>query len=724
MARVAYQEYSKMLAKWVMYSQRHLYELPGGEGLICYGQCDHGHWGVQTQQKALSAFAVAAADPSIDWCEYGLTWEKVLSQALGMLRFNLRSHLTGDIPCTDGVKWGHSWIYMLGVERMMHGVEAIEEHLTDDDRERLVNMFASECEFLHKEFPIKAGLVYDNKPESNIWNGAALYRGEYLLPNHPDAPAWRRKAHEFFINGCSFESDAQSEVQYEDVCVKDAFVGANYFDSGACNHHGYLNVGYMVICLSNIAMLHFSYKARDEEAPEALYHRVPDVWRLVRECIFPDGRLNRIGGDTRVRYCYCQDYLMPSLLLMADKFGEDVSELEAGWLKQLQTETAYNGDGGFLSCRLNGMEDVSPVYYTRLESDRANVISMAAYWRRLYEIEGTNKKPDEPFMWQDDYHGAQFLRRTKRSASMVWHAAQGPQAMVSPLCDSSLAEWNFNLTGEIRGMGLVNGYDNVKAYEEFPHREIAFEGGFLSFGQSVCRSNNFLAEGQTEEAMADKMIAFAALPDDATALVIQRVVARNRTIIAGQKALFLNIPNDIFNDTHRLYRYDGGQRILRGAEKTDGKPLAAGRWLNADGKLGAAVLPGRKLTLLRPGKRQVGMANKPTDGYLYCDELVTSYSAEPRWYDRGEEIFREAFAVQVGCAEETEKLAGSLNRFDNLPDEVLSVCADGMDDRRYALFFNTGRDKVEIVAPGRNMETGEKKPVHTLNGGDALLIQF
>lgn len=69
----------------------------------------------------------------------------MLSQALGMLRFTLRTHLTGDMVCTDGAKWGRNWIYMLGVERMMHGVEALEEHLTGEDKDRLNAMFAEEC---------------------------------------------------------------------------------------------------------------------------------------------------------------------------------------------------------------------------------------------------------------------------------------------------------------------------------------------------------------------------------------------------------------------------------------------------------------------------------------------------------------------------------------------------------------------------------------------------
>ena len=39
--------------------------------------------------------------------------------------------------------------------------------------------------------------------------------------------------------------------------VREWHVGANFFPNYALDHHGYLNVGYMVICVCNAAMLHF-----------------------------------------------------------------------------------------------------------------------------------------------------------------------------------------------------------------------------------------------------------------------------------------------------------------------------------------------------------------------------------------------------------------------------------------------------------------------------------
>ena len=56
--------------------------------------------------------------------------------------------------------------------------------------------------------------------------------------------------------------------------------------------------------------------------PETLDHHQRDLWEVLRKFIFSDGTLARIGGDTRVRYCYCQDYLLPTLLYAHDQFED------------------------------------------------------------------------------------------------------------------------------------------------------------------------------------------------------------------------------------------------------------------------------------------------------------------------------------------------------------------------------------------------------------------
>jgi len=677
------QAYTDLLAKWIVFSQKHLYVCPERKDLICYGAGEHGHWGVHTHQKAFSAFAVAAVCEEIDWAVYGLSKEKVLEQALGMLRFTLETHLTGDFVCTDGGKWGHNWIYVLGVERMFHGIEALDAYLTDQDRKQLKTMLLSECDFLLEEYPIRAGLVKDNKPESNIWNGATLYRGAMLYPDAPNRERYIQKARAFFANGISIESDEQSDEMVDGSRIGDLFVGANMFDSYACNHHGYMNVGYMVICLSNIAMLHFSMKARGVKADDMVYHHMKEQWELIRTCTFDDGRLLRIGGDSRARYCYCQDYALPMWALIEDVYGEDCSGLEEGWLKILQTETAVNGDGSFLSNRFGAFEELSPVYYTRLETDRANVISMTLYWHKLYDL---NPRVQSKTLkaWKDDYHGAVYSGHGNRHASFVWRSSEKPQGLLVPKDDSSLAEWRYNLSGRIEGVGRDN-FDEVDV-----HFEQLFDGGFLTSGSTLVYSDDFMAEGQLRETMACKHVAFAALPDEATVLCMQYARAMNRTFVASIRGILWNIPNDLFNGRIRVVTHENGKDYLRGGDYANHfETISAGKWVNADNKIGlASVAP---LTIVRAGERQVKIKGRENSGTLYAEEVCSTFSTRKRWYNRGDELMNASFAMTLGTDAATKALQQTLC---DLPTKnnlhAISVC--GQDKRRYVMIANFGNE--------------------------------
>ena len=55
---------SQMLAEWVQFALPDLYTCPDRPGLVCYGAGYNG-WGMQTHQKALAAFTVAATNPDV-----------------------------------------------------------------------------------------------------------------------------------------------------------------------------------------------------------------------------------------------------------------------------------------------------------------------------------------------------------------------------------------------------------------------------------------------------------------------------------------------------------------------------------------------------------------------------------------------------------------------------------------------------------------------------------
>ena len=702
-------EILRRLKPWIAFSQQYLYTLRERPDLTCFGlgsNAGGSSWGLQSNQKALAAFIIASYEDSIDWSDTGLTKEKVREEGLGMLRFTLETHLAGSHTCTDGTKWGHNWISTLGTSRMMHAVNAIWDELTDYDRELMKKVFISEADWLLNEYPVKAGLTVDNHPESNIWNGALLYQTACLYPDAPNAKAYKEKATRFFINGISKPEDEFSDVVYDGIKVKDAFVGANMFDSMACNHHGYMNVGYMVICLSNLAMLYFWCKDLGFPLPEAFDHHVIEAWELIRSCTFEDGRLWRIGGDTRVRYCYCQDYALPMWALMMDKYKIDCESLINNWLAQVDTEVENNGDGSFLSDRINYMKEDTPFYYVRLEGDRAVTISMLGWWLKSYALDGKTKSR-ELNSWYDEYHGSLMQKSDKRKASCTWIAAQRPSATFIPAAESSLAEWKHNLTGSVNSFGAVNN-DKILS-----HKEFTFDGGFMTYGESLSESSRFYCEGYRFDNAARKTIAFALLPDDTTAISIQRAISPNRVYTKSYQRLQLRIPNDLYNGNKRQYFYEGGDIELIGGKHAKAENHTLGKWINVDGKMGVASTD--DLTVKSPKDRQIVIVmDERTDrnfehyGTLLTNDIVASFSDEHLWFNPGDEIYRTAFALNIGDENETKELAKAIEKVDT--GSLVSLKVPGKDGKNYVLAVNFGeQNEIAEIPAGFAVLAGEKE---------------
>lgn len=762
MGTIGHADYLRLLEPWVKPFTEYCYTPPARKELLCYGTGYNG-WGMQTHQKAFAAIAVLAADPGTDSTRTGMSRTELLDSALRMLRFTLESHVEGSYQCEDGTSWGHTWISALGVERMMHGVEAIEEHLTAEDRELLRRVLVSESDWLLDHYEILGHPLNEsgrNKPESNLWNGSLLHRTAALYPGTPRAEAYREKGSRFLVNAVSVASDAQSAAVVDGRPVLEWFVGDNFLEeSYALNHHGYLNVGYMVICLSNAAMLHFTFKGLGMAPPEALYHHVQELWDTVKPMLFPDGRLIRLGGDTRVRYCYCQDYLLPALLLAADVFGdEDCPALEAGWLGQVQAEMAANGDGSYLSARCAELKRVSPLYYTRLESDRAVSLSYGAYWRRLFDRlpggwgEGGLYKPAVPYVWKDTYHGACFVKGERRIASWTWLAAERPQGLCLPAYGSDLAEWRYNLAGRIQGTGVLNEYQTVS------HAHRMFEGGFVTWGKALACSGELLAEQQSRDVLAVSQTAVAALPDDCTVVALQYAKTVTRSYISSVRGLLLHVPNDVFNGSRRTYRYGEKEAVLEGAgggehigterrngtNPADGAEERAGmeeltggsgqrigtsqqgnghrietdqqgsgqrintgsRWLNVDGRLGVVQAYGdESLTLYRPGRRQIGLKHKhqsDTLGMLYADEVCSPFWDSLRDVPPDTVLVDTGFAVLADAGpQETGELAVgggcAVISVEGAAEAVRVVLVKGADGLRYLLAANFGEQGVSAA---------------------------
>ncbi len=677
-------DFIRVLEPWPRFAERYWWDDPERSDLGCFGT-GYDAWGVQTNQKYIGALAVLVAEPDLDEDVVGLSRQHLLERTLRALRYSLASHVSGDHHCSDGTRWGHTWISALGVERMMHGIEAIDAHLTDEDRAGVRRMLTSEADAL-LELPItgtKWNADRGNRPESNIWNGALLTRVARMYPDEPHVPEWVEKGTRFLLNGISIEADAEDDTIIAGGPLREWHVGPNFFEHYALDHHGYLNVGYMVICLSNMAMMHFACESAGWEPPAGLYHHGRELWELVKRLIFADGRLCRIGGDSRQRYCYCQDYLLPGLLLAARRFGDPHAQmLEAGALELIRTEQAITGDGSFLSQRLATIRAANPYYYTRLESDKAVVLAMNAYWRRVLDI--PEPVPANDFEdsvrggWIEPEHGAVLHRSARRIASWSWRARQRPQGLCLPPGDGHLAEWDYNLAGSVRLPG-ANGIPEV-----IRHDQALFRGGFITWGAMDDRAGAIFPEGWTPPVPIEHKYAVAALPDDRTMIVLEYCAAPIRCWLREVKGLKLNVPNDIFNDLERTYTGEAGPMVVR-AESADRIDLRS-TWVCVEGAIGAAgIYGGEAFVLCQAGRRRAS-------GYgdsLYYDELCCPCALGTIEANPGQVLLDCGNVILSGVnADETAQVATAAKRPACDHELVRAVCVPGADGHVWALVAN------------------------------------
>lgn len=687
-----------LLNDWAIFSERYWNAWPNSSGTGFYGT-GFNSWGVQTNQKYFAALATLAAHPASP-----ADREWALQRALASLRFSLSSHQSGEGRCSDGTRWGHTWISALGIERMMFGVHGLREALCDSDREALRRVLTSEADYLLRDYvrganrEITGGVWNEsgrNAPESNLWNGALLWRTAALSPDHPRRDDWKERAHRFLINAVSVPGDEWNETIVAGKPVKERFAGANFFPHYALDHHGYLNAGYMVICTSNAAMLHFDLRAAGLERPDSLDHHQADLWQAIRRMIFPNGRLARIGGDTRLRYTYCQEYLLPALLYAADHLGEThAMELLQAQLQLIAQEAGYSGDGSFYGKRLAHLAKENPYYFTRLESDRACALAMMIAYAPLAS---TPAAPSTSFetsaggSWHEPEHGAALHRCPTRFASFAWRSYGRTQGLCLPPDMGHLAEWQQNLSSVVRFMG-DDGADATQRKVLHHHVEV-FDGGFVTSGEVAEGMNLKVAEGWQGSDTARHHIAFAALPDGHTVIGLEYVRnAGRRSYLLELKGLHLAFANDFYNDGQRRLYSAGGEQVLNSPPPADETLPLGGNWANIENRVGIVGAYGAsELTLHRSAQRRGGKFHSlATEEICYPCELETRAAGPDEvLLDIGWLALSGVDAAQTALVAQTTRCFAT--------GEVRAVQVRGQDGKTYALVFNFGSRPFETA---------------------------
>lgn len=702
-----------LLDRWVDWADRHWHEPGGADGAGCFGTGYEG-WGTQTTQKYVAAVAALAQRGK------GLSdsrREHLLERALAGLRFNLRSHRShghDPLTCCDGRKWGRTWISQLGIERMMHGAILLEPRLTDADRAALRRVLSDEARWIVASYERHGhrGIQADrwnhsgrNNPESNLWVGALLWRTAAMYPDDPEAERWREEASRWLVNAVSVPSDAGDDRVVDGRPIRDRHLGANFFPNYALDHHGYHNVGYQVICVSNAAMLHFDARLARLATPESLHHHQSELWSVLRRTIFGDGRLARIGGDTRVRYAYCQDYLLPSLLYAADRLADPHAPgLLQAQLDLIEREADYSGDGSFYGKRLAALARSDPLYFTRLESDRAVALSMTIAYLPLVGSSGEPSTASiEPSLaggWCEPEYGSVLHRSPERLASFAWRAKGLAQGLCLPPGDGHLAEWNHNLGGVVRFCGDAGHPGDAASRRLIWGMVTPTDGGFTAIGSLIEGARVSLGEGWSMDDIATHHIAVFALPDGRSMIGMNLCrMSDRRAFVASIRGLHLNIPNDLYNDHRRAVTTAMGEVALTSPPTADQWLPLGSRWACVDGRLGVVGLDGADgLVVSRSPRRRGGRLES-----LYVEELCWPGCPGPIDGRPGATLLDAAWLVAASVdAEQTRRLAGAnhASGIERPGGDRRAIEVIGADGKRYRLIADWESRSATMLAVG------------------------
>jgi len=312
--------------------------------------------------------------------------------------------------------------------------------------------------------------------------------------------------------------------------------------------------------------------------------------------------------------------------------------------------------------------------------------------------------------WTEDFCGSYVVRGENRVASWTLRGSTSPVVMCLPKNRSDLAEWEYNLFGEVKGASCFTKPKNLRK------KLYGFEGGFAAIGTIAIESDHFMAEQQKKEVTANLTAVGVALPDDATMVVMQQAVSPQRIYAFESKGLKLNVPNDVFNNKERRYYFDGVYHTMQAMTGTDTYHEIRDGYINVDDVMGVYGGYGADYTLYRPGCRNVGIKVQGSQDKLHeeyahsfhCDEILKNVKKEPQWYSKGDIIFDVGAVVRVGVnGQETEAAAGQQAEVSGRiavsgSDMVRSIATVGADGRIYVVVVNFGNEDAKIRISGGN----------------------
>ncbi len=701
-------DYMVLLNRFPLWAERGWHDgYRGNPELGWFGQGGNAENSLRTLANFIFVYCLLATDALYDPTPSGVTRDNLLRHARAAIRYMTRTHVTGDMPCNNGRPWGNHWQSAWWTAKMAAGVQLLGDRLSLWDKKAVKRVIVHEAD-RHLVRRAPSGLRYDTKAEENAWDSEILAWASGLYPDHPHAPAWERKAREFFMNTLSVAADRTDATLVDGRPVRDQVYTRNVHPDFTIENHGAYHFGYMACPLHSLTWAWNAYVRTGRRPPKALFHHFRDVWSVARRTALYNGRFAYLGGKDWARYAYGLYFIMPPLVLLGNEFGDaDARLLEKLRFIAFEREQRSNGDGSFFGDRFT--HNVMRGWPSEYETDTACLLALCRLMHRgrpliapstleSFQRRMTGVLSSRSCEWT--------LARTPRAfAAFSWRTLDRTRQMalfIPANCDD-MAEWApDNLLGNLR----IRGENARKRSIEYRERL-----GPVAFTTTGVIRRRLHGEASTA---ASQFLCFAALPARNTAILIDLCVADRDIVVDGRAGLDFRLPNDVFNRNTRTLTRAGGRTRLRGVGGTPRKITAVTSWLNVDDRLGFVCLGNDRLTVHDAAARNAPWAS------LLCERITWDEHPGPETFRAGDRIRRLAFVLVAGNAEVTRACADESLLIETSPAEtsvaVASALPDGGRVVVVANFADTAQDvrvncppkfRKGMTGPGTRFEAGQ-----------------
>jgi hypothetical protein len=382
--------------------------------------------------------------------------------AVGMFRYALAYHTTGDFVGAGGTRWGgepsdgqgkegyNNWHSPLWVAFLAEVYFTLEKFLTPDLKERFLKVVLHDAD-IQTQLNISSfdGEAEENTkashPESNAWKACLLLLARQLSPAQPNVKTWQNLENRLWVSSFAAPNDTQNETNINGQAIKDLAIGNHITNTFNVVHHGFLHPCYMIFpLLSRLQAARFSQRFNLEYPKEAAFREEEVLARLTP--FLMDGRVIYPAGQDWPRWSYGQFYLLPILLYRNCFLGQNYSTEIEGLIKTRETDLADSHDHSFVIHRYGDLLKNSAWEAHRFESDAASsLIQAIQILKSENKSSKVQQKKEADVICYEPLAKTVYLKRSQSFFGVSARAFDGPaQLTIVSKKNPHLLEWRNN----------------------------------------------------------------------------------------------------------------------------------------------------------------------------------------------------------------------------------------------------------------------------------------